>query len=78
MNNFREGQIFIVSKIGSAGDLKKIEILEISRLTIHYKNLDSPKDTGIRMLIKDFNDIYKIVEMIEDPLQNFINDGSFS
>ena len=78
MNNFRQGQIFIVSRIKSASDLKKIEILEISRLTIQYKNLDNPGDTGIRMLIKDFNDIYKVVEMIEDPLQNFINNGRIS
>ena len=85
MNNFREGQIYIVSRIKnlkdtweSSNDLKKIEILEISRLTIQYKNLDSPGDPGTRMLIKDFNDIYKIVEIIEDPLQNFINDGRVS
>lgn len=85
MNNFREGQTYIVSRIKnlkdtweSSSDLKKIEILEISRLTIQYKNLDSPGDLGTRMLIKDFNDIYKIVEMIEDPLQNFINDGRVS
>jgi hypothetical protein len=85
MNNFREGQIYIVSRIKKlkdtweiSNDLKKIEILEISKLTIKYKNLDSPGDTGTRMLIKDFNDIFKIVEIIEDPLQNFINDGKVS
>ena len=85
MNNFREGQIYIVSRIKnlkdtweSSSDIKKIEILEISKLTIQYKNLDSPGDTGTRMLIKDFNNIFKIVEIIEDPLQNFINDGRVS
>lgn len=82
MNNFRQGQVYIVSRIKNLkdtweanADLKKIEVLEISKLTILYKNLDSPGDTGTRMLIKDFNGIYKIVEMVEDPLQNFINNG---
>lgn len=82
MNNFRQGQVYIVSRIKNLKDtwetnidLKKIEVLEISKLTILYKNLDSSGDTGTRMLIKDFNGIYKIVEMIEDPLQNFINNG---
>ena len=82
MNNFRQGQVYIVSRIKNLKDtweanidLKKIEVLEISKLTILYKNLDSPGDTGTRMLIKDFNNLYKIVEMVEDPIQNFINDG---
>jgi len=82
MNNFRQGQVYIVSRIKNLKDtweanidLKKIEVLEISKLTILYKNLDSPGDPGTRMLIKDFNNLYKIVEMVEDPIQNFINDG---
>jgi len=82
MNNFRQGQVYIVSRIKNLKDtweanidLKKIEVLEISKLTILYKNLDSPGDSGTRMLIKDFNNLYKIVEMVENPIQNFINDG---
>lgn len=83
MNNFRQGQVYIVSRIKNLKDtwegntdLKKIEVLEVSKLTILYKNLDSPGDPGTRMLNKDFNNLYKIVEMVEDSPQDFINNGN--
>lgn len=74
MNQFREGVSYIVGKIYNfqnsenlSPTLKKIEVIEVTRLTILYKDLDNPLDTGTRALLKDFNDMWKVVEILQRP-----------
>lgn len=74
MNQFREGVSYIVGKIYNfqnseslSPTLKKIEVIEVTRLTILYKDLDNPLDTGTRALLKDFNDMWKVVEILQKP-----------
>lgn len=74
MNQFREGVSYIVGKIFNfqnsenlSPTLKKIEVIEVTRLTILYKDLDNPLDTGTRTLLKDFNDTWKVVEILQTP-----------
>lgn len=74
MNQFREGVSYIVGKIFNfqnsenlSPTLKKIEVIEVTRLTILYKDLDNSLDTGTRTLLKDFNDMWKVVEILQTP-----------
>lgn len=74
MNQFREGVSYIVGRINNFQDpknspsiLKKIEVIELTRLTILYKDLDNPLDPGTRALLKDFNDMWKVVEILQTP-----------
>jgi len=74
MNKFREGVSYIVGKIFNfqnsenlSPTLKKIEVIEVTRLTILYKDLDNSLDTGTRTLLKDFNDMWKVVEILQTP-----------
>lgn len=71
MNQFREGVSYIIGRIYNLKDsknllssLKKIEVIEVTRLTILYKDLDNPLDTGTRVLLKEFNDMWKVFEVL--------------
>lgn len=83
-NKFKVGNSYIIGKIQNSqdayhfpGSMKKIKVLEITRLSILIQELDyGPPHPVSRLLLELFNQNWKIVEILGDlPAQTFPGHG---
>jgi len=76
-NQFKEGNVYVVGKIQSIeetcnfpGKLRKIKVLEITKLTILVQELDyDPPHPLSRFMLDLYNKNWKIVQIVEE--ENF-------
>jgi len=74
----KENQTLIIKKYPGFGYLPfKVLIKELTKTTIVYQNLDAPNAIPHRIMIKDFQEDYQILEEVEyNAIKDFTSTGN--